>query len=1041
MPYRVDNSAERDPGSFQRIGYHLQLDDEWVFVSMDAFTDDPTKIGIPVDWIHDHQQVRNVNIVSNSPRLEGIAGSTSGIGIVEMWSNCYRTGSSDSIGSVDHSRHLTDYTPGAYDDDDTMSSVDCYGSFQVHTQAGDTVFAYNGWSYSYLPGTVPYDDVGIGNYNGTGVRRSGWGSDWTYAANAPDYEVKRLSVFVNTYPGTFVPQDIQLVDAIADATGQEPARDCESQCGTSDLCDPTSIFATCMPFAEGKLCDSYTQAEVFASGWRAGGIAVNQAGHIIVADIDNERVMRYGPLSLTDRTAPAGESGWHTLVDGLSNIWGLAVCPNGNVYWAERTDIVVNVLECADDVVPTNGVCYSYASTLSTFYDIGNDGFGGMPYHVACGVDNDVAVSTVSSGGVGGNIHYYNSQTDQWMLLQDADVSAHTVGLSFTPAGDLRVIADIDSDSDSDGVNDYRLFLVECQELEPYSPHHGPACAWFGDNRTDYMDADSDNFVSISFHDTDHVHVGDYNWGNVITSADNRVLFGRGTTSNPDALGIMEVVDGELELLEHSDAVTFFHPWDFSVSPTGDVFMSDYRSKNIFRLVCDDPSALLACEEDGALPFPECNHRYQCEPGYGGPMCNEFLYNCDADFCGSAELCGSEMYECNWWLHERYCADYLSLDEFHDNSFEGAPMGIAVNEKSEIFNVQGTALRKYSPETQTWSDIVTTAGEQLWGLTMCPNGNIYYASRSTQKTILEVACLDSETPTDGVCSTYNSSATEFYILTQSSSDDTVANPYHIACGADNDLAVSTVTYGSILHYDAQTETWTDHVSGVDHCVGLSFSPSADLYALCYVDDDGDNYELVKLPCSSKDDVAFGETPSCSAFADDFESVKTLGGDYGWGAMAITRDGHILINRNDGDDTGTLWEFDIVTEEFRAVDYDTSDTDLYVDHQSCLNSAVLCVRVANWLLTPVLQRSVYRQVPPMGHCCWPGRHSVYFGLRCGPHLHDRLWIRRAGLHGGTYQQTPHRCRCAARHFVLGILILELNLYFVCFCDNGAHTTKG
>lgn len=65
-------------------------------------------------------------------------------------------------------------------------------------------------------------------------------------------------------------------------------------------------------------------------------------------------------------------------------------------------------------------------------------------------------------------------------------------------------------------------------------------------------------------------------------------------------------------------------------------------------------------------------------------------------------------------------------------------------------------------------------------------------SRDTQKTVYEIACLDSETPTNGVCSSYDTSATEFYVLTQSN-DNGDANPYHISCGSDNDLAVSTVS--------------------------------------------------------------------------------------------------------------------------------------------------------------------------------------------------------------------------------------------------------
>ena len=45
-PYTVDESASI--GSFDRIAYCLQLDDQWVWVSMDAFTGEPAQVGVPV---------------------------------------------------------------------------------------------------------------------------------------------------------------------------------------------------------------------------------------------------------------------------------------------------------------------------------------------------------------------------------------------------------------------------------------------------------------------------------------------------------------------------------------------------------------------------------------------------------------------------------------------------------------------------------------------------------------------------------------------------------------------------------------------------------------------------------------------------------------------------------------------------------------------------------------------------------------------------------------------------------------------------------
>ena len=86
---------------------------------------------------------------------------------------------------------------------------------------------------------------------------------------------------------------------------------------------------------------------------------------------------------------------------------------------------------------------------------------------------------------------------------------------------------------------------------------------------------------------------------------------------------IPQVVDGELSKLDHSAAIASSHPWDAAVSPTGDLFYSDYSQKQLVRLVCDDPDGLFACAEDNGLPFPECNRRFECETGYGGENCDQ----------------------------------------------------------------------------------------------------------------------------------------------------------------------------------------------------------------------------------------------------------------------------------------------------------------------------------------------------------------------------------------------------------------------------------
>ena len=67
----------------------------------------------------------------------------------------------------------------------------------------------------------------------------------------------------------------------------------------------------------------------------------------------------------------------------------------------------------------------------------------------------------------------------------------------------------------------------------------------------------------------------------------------------------------------------------------------------------------------------------------------------------------------------------------------------------------------------------------------------------------------------------------------------------------------------------------------------------------------------------------------------------MGGDYGWGDLAITNDGHILFARNDGDSTGTIWRLDIVTDSFAPLDYGVSNEDLYVACTPHVTAKAMC----------------------------------------------------------------------------------------------------
>jgi sialate O-acetylesterase len=191
VPYTVDNSSIT-PGELTRIGFYLELDDgtgrQWVWASMNAFTQDLTLIGVPTlasgaFW---EMTVSNMNVESNVP------GIVTGIGIdtgnIEFWPYNYSMTADDGIGG----------SSSVYDFDDSPGGSGNYGSMQIHNYgAGQTLLAYNDWGG--LP-NFPLDDLGIGN-NTTPNDVDGLAHpDWTLQQNAGSFTLKSLEVWVQPIP-------------------------------------------------------------------------------------------------------------------------------------------------------------------------------------------------------------------------------------------------------------------------------------------------------------------------------------------------------------------------------------------------------------------------------------------------------------------------------------------------------------------------------------------------------------------------------------------------------------------------------------------------------------------------------------------------------------------------------------------------------------------------------------------------------------------------------------------------------------------------
>jgi sialate O-acetylesterase len=178
--YDVDNHTSIHK-PFDRIAYFVELQDanmntEDVFVSMDAFTDDLGKIGVPAfgSGADFQQNVANLDVFSN---VKGVATGT-GLagGNIEFWPNNY--GPANAANVPNASSDVFDFG------DQRTDPADGYGSMQVHNHdARQTIFAINDWREGQNA------DVGIGNQPKDNP-------DWTFAKNAGSYRVMRLKVMV-----------------------------------------------------------------------------------------------------------------------------------------------------------------------------------------------------------------------------------------------------------------------------------------------------------------------------------------------------------------------------------------------------------------------------------------------------------------------------------------------------------------------------------------------------------------------------------------------------------------------------------------------------------------------------------------------------------------------------------------------------------------------------------------------------------------------------------------------------------------------------
>jgi len=176
--YSTDASAQA--GAFSKVAYVVQLQKEdsilYLAASMDAFTQDAKKLGIPYanSGIRHQLKVANLTVRSN---VEGVGAlDLSDGGNIEFWPFNY---------AQQNGLSLPGANGGKYDFDDQPSADGEYGCMQLHVwKTRSTLFAYNNFNGG---GAC---DIGIG------TNTANENPDYTFMGNGGQYVTRRLTVLV-----------------------------------------------------------------------------------------------------------------------------------------------------------------------------------------------------------------------------------------------------------------------------------------------------------------------------------------------------------------------------------------------------------------------------------------------------------------------------------------------------------------------------------------------------------------------------------------------------------------------------------------------------------------------------------------------------------------------------------------------------------------------------------------------------------------------------------------------------------------------------
>jgi hypothetical protein len=201
-PYRVNYGHLLD--GFDRVAYYVELQKangttQYLWASMNAFTSDRKKIGVPTaaSGAIFQQYVTSLDVKSN------VAGVSNGVGMaggnLEFWPTDYAESNEMAVAGASHA---------VFDFGDLRRTTGTHGSMQIHNAAfGHTLFAMNNWG-------ADNNTLGLG----LGNRPGSSNTDWTHAGNAgTDYTRRTLHVLVlpTSAPPALPPQvEANVPDAV-----------------------------------------------------------------------------------------------------------------------------------------------------------------------------------------------------------------------------------------------------------------------------------------------------------------------------------------------------------------------------------------------------------------------------------------------------------------------------------------------------------------------------------------------------------------------------------------------------------------------------------------------------------------------------------------------------------------------------------------------------------------------------------------------------------------------------------------------------------